>query len=682
MVNRITSRGVAPITFRSAQAGRLQHFISNWEVVTKDRWVLNTVQGYRMEFHTEPFQASKPQAPHHNQEQTQLIWTEVQNLMQKGAVALVTNHPGEGFHSTLFLVPKKDGGQRPVINLKPLNEFVETRHFKMEGIHTLKDLLRPKDWLAKVDLKDAYFTIPIHQSHRKYLRFSVQNNVYEFTCLPFGLSSAPWVFTKTLRPLAALVRELGMRAIFYIDDILVVAESEEILEDQTSGLLYLIENLGFTPNKEKLVLDPTQTIEFLGFTVDTVNMVLKLPGDKIKKIRAEARKMKGEESVSARALARLIGKMNATKQVIPPAPLFYRHLQRDLSGALNRTHQNYDAQLTLSRDSLEELDWWDTHMTRWNGKSVLKKDIDLVIDSDASLTGWGAVCQDQRTGGPWSNQEKEFHINCLELLAATLALKTFTKGLKGISVLLRIDNTSAVAYINNQGGTVSRDLVHLTRELWMWALERNIHLIAQHLPGSLNDIADAESRVMRDRSDWMLDPGIFHRINQTFGPIEVDLFASRLTHQCQVYFSWRPDPYAAATDAFLQDWTGMKGFANPPWNLIGRVLAQTQSQEAQIVLVAPVWKSQPWYPVLLGMLIDYPCLIHHTQQGTDSQGFSPQLAVWHISGKDTEPKIFQNRLRTWSSSHGGQKQTNPMIHSLGDGLAGAVNGVRIPFQDL
>ena len=241
--------------------------------------------------------------------------------MQKGAVTLVSNHPGDGFHSTLFLIPKKDGGQRPVVNLKPLNEFVETRHFKMEGIHTLKDFLRPNDWLAKVDLKDGYFTIPIYQSHRKYLRFSVQNNVYEFTCLPFGLTSAPWVFTKILRPLAALVRELRIRVIFYIDDILVMAESEELLKDQTSGLLYLLKNLGFTPNEEKLVLDPTQTIEFLGFTVDMVGMELKLPADKIKKIQAEARKMKGEELVSARALARLIGKMNATNQVIPPAPV-------------------------------------------------------------------------------------------------------------------------------------------------------------------------------------------------------------------------------------------------------------------------------------------------------------------------------------------------------------------------
>ena len=199
------------------------------------------------------------------------------------------------------------------------------------------------------------------------------------------------------------------------------------------------------------------------------------------------------------------------------------------------------------------------------------------------------------TGGPWSLQEK-WHINCLELLAATLALKTFVKSRRGMSVLLKIDNTMAVAYINNQGGTVSKELVSLTRDLWMWCLERNIHIQAQHLPGIMNDVADRELRSMKDRSDWKLNRSIFLEINEIYGPLEVDLFASRLTNQCRRYFSWRPDPFAEATDAFLQDWTRVKGFTNPPGNLIPRVLMKAQCQGANINLVTPVWKTQPWYP--------------------------------------------------------------------------------------
>ena len=111
----------------------------------------------------------------------------------------------------------------------------------------------------------------------------------------------------------------------------------------------------------------------------------------------------------------------------------------------------------------------------------------------------------------------------------------------------------------------------------MWCLERNIHITAQYLPGSQNVIADAESRVATNRTDWKLNPAIFANINQLFGPLEVDLFATHLSTQCQRFFSWRPDPYAEATDVFLQTWTHLKGYANPPWNLIGYTISQVQS---------------------------------------------------------------------------------------------------------
>ena len=91
---------------------------------------------------------------------------------------------------------KKDGGQRPVINLKNLHSFVDAPHFKMKGIHTLKSLVLEGDWLVNVDLKDAYFSVPISQENRKFLCFQFEDKSYQFNCLPFGLASAPWVFTK------------------------------------------------------------------------------------------------------------------------------------------------------------------------------------------------------------------------------------------------------------------------------------------------------------------------------------------------------------------------------------------------------------------------------------------------------------------------------------------------------
>ena len=187
---------------------------------------------------------------------------------------------------------------------------------------------------------------------------------------------------------------------------------------------------------------------------------------------------------------------------------------------------------------------------------------------------------------------------------------------------------------------------------------------------------------MKDRSDWRLDPAIFCRIHQLWGPIEVDLFASRLTHQCRAYFSWWPDPSALATDAFLQDWSQVKGYANPPWNLIGRVLSQIQSQEARVILIAPVWKTQPWYPVLLGRLTEPPRLLPHPLQVSEAKDLCPQLAAWHISGRDSEAKTFRRELRSWYLNHGGQRRISPMTHSLGDGVTCVIDRVWIPFLDL
>ena len=111
---------------------------------------------------------------------------------------------------------------------------------------------------------------------------------------------------------------------------------------------------------------------------------------------------------------------------------------------------------------------------------------------------------------------------------------------------------------------------------------------------------------MRDRSDWMLNLLVFQRVLDHFPFLEVDLFATRLTFQLPLFFSWRPDPLAEATDAFLQDWRDPKAFANPSWNFRGRVLSKVEGQEAEVVLIVPIWPSQPWYPRLLGHLMSLP----------------------------------------------------------------------------
>jgi len=420
---------------------------------------------------------------------------------------------------------------RPVINLKRLNEWVTPQHFKMEGMGTLKELLRVNDWMVKVDLKDAYFTIPIHLDHQPYLRFIVGQEHYQFTCLPFGLSCAPWAFTKVMKPVAIFLRSMGVRMVVYIDDILVMADTAAQVKTHLEALMFLLTSLGFVINMPKSVTIPTQQIEFLGMKVDSVSLQLSLPGEKLHHITMEVSQHLQKSQVTARQVAQLIGKLHAASQAVLPAPLFYRSLQGDLQRALSHSNQNYSTTLSLSPQAREELTWWQEKLSQWNGKTMLFRQQTMIITSDASLQGWGAVCNGTRTGGPWGQLEQGMHINRLELLAATLAVKTFLKDRTGTSVLLQLDNQTAVAYINNMGGTVSPKLTDLAKDLWMWALSKDIILTAEHIPGVVNVEADAESRSMKDRTDWKLHPKLFQEINQKWGPLEVDLFASRLTTQ-------------------------------------------------------------------------------------------------------------------------------------------------------
>ena len=138
-------------------------------------------------------------------------------MLEKGAIEKV-RLPGPGFNAHLFLHPKKDGSMRPILNLKPLNRFVRYQHFKMENLAAATTIIQQNDCFTKVDLKDADFAVSVHPSHRKYLRFVWDKEVYQFVSLPFGLASAPRVFTKLLKPGVSLLRHLGMRLVQYLDD--------------------------------------------------------------------------------------------------------------------------------------------------------------------------------------------------------------------------------------------------------------------------------------------------------------------------------------------------------------------------------------------------------------------------------------------------------------------------------
>lgn len=196
-------------------------------MITKDQNLLESISGYKIEFSSEPIQRFQPKQIKLSEQEMQTLNSEIEKILVKQAVEVVQTKTNCQFVSHLFVRPKKDGGMRPIFNLKTLNPFVVYNHFKMEGFQVVKNLIQRRDWLCKVDLKDAYFCIPICKDHRKYLRFQYKGKMLQYKGLPFGLASGPRLFTKIMKPVIALLRRIGVRLVIYLDDILLLNQSEE-----------------------------------------------------------------------------------------------------------------------------------------------------------------------------------------------------------------------------------------------------------------------------------------------------------------------------------------------------------------------------------------------------------------------------------------------------------------------
>ena len=255
---------------------------------------------------------------------------------------------------------------------------------------------------------------------------------------------------------------------------------------------------------------------------------------------------------------------HASKISVETVPLHHRGFQQQHIRSVHKYGMPIRRkQIILTAESLENLQWWTSPKpVQENSTPIVEPVSNITIQTDASCLGWGAVCQGTKTGGHWNKEEQQAHINILELKAAYLAIQSYLKAcqLTESRILLQMDNTTAVAYINKRGGTKSNKLTQLALDIWNICQSKKITLIAQHLPGIRNTEAGAESRHINNRIEWTLDKQLFANIQKCYYKPQVDIFASRLNHQLPLYLARRPDPGAMAVDAFTMDWSQWTSF--------------------------------------------------------------------------------------------------------------------------
>ncbi len=412
-----------------------------------------------------------------------------------------------------FLVPKKDGGLRPILDLRRLNHALMRRPFRMITLKQILSQICTGDWFCSLDLKDAYFHIQIAPHHRRFLRFAFEGVAYQYTVLPFGLSLAPRTFTKCMDAALSPLRQMGIRILNYLDDWLILAQSEVELLSHRTLILSHLERLGLRVNFAKSALSPSQGVSFLGTVLDSALMRAVIAPERALAIQKLAATFKSDTARPLKVFQRMLGLMAAASPVLQLGLLRMRPLQRWLKPRVpHNAWRHGRLHIRVNQACVTALTPWKN--PRWMEKGVAMGLVHTrkVVTTDASNTGWGALCEGKPTFGHWSKAEKGFHINCLEMLAVCRACQFFLPDLIGRHVLIRSDNMSVMSYINHQGGVSSKRLFILAERLLEWAQLNLRSLRAAHLPGRLNQGADMLSRSNVPSEEWMLHPQVVQKI--------------------------------------------------------------------------------------------------------------------------------------------------------------------------
>jgi len=635
--------------------GRLQSYWRNWELINANPWVISVLsKGYLLPLEDDvPLTSSPPPLGYqlHHPLFAELR-AQLQIMLAKQAIEEVPDS-SPGFYSRLFLAPKKNGEWRPVIDLSSLNHYMSPPHFQMETVQSIMLCTELDKWATSIDLKDAFFHIPVAPRHRKYLRFAVDGRHFQFRALPFGLGMSPYVFTRVMKAVGAFARSQGLLLFLYLDDWLLLSNSFATALAWINWLLDLVQALGLIPNVPKCDLTPSQIYVFIGVLFNLVQGTAQPAPHRVAAFIQLADRLLHSKAPVARDWQRLLGHMTSLEKLVHRGRLYMRPIQFCLHAQWHQFSQSPEMPVKLTPEARACLEWWrDPHHLE-GGVPIVQSQPDLRLFTDASTEGWGAHLLKSQAEGLWSDAQKLLHINNLELQVVLLALQAFEPMVTGRHVLAMTDNTTVVGQIKNQGGTHSRQLYRVTRELFLWADAHQVVLSAQHIPGRLNVLADLLSRRHQViHTEWSLSPQTAHQIWKVWGQPHLDLFATASNAKLPTFVSPYPDPLAWDTDALSLSWRGMWAYAFPPFSLLPEVLQKVQQDPCDMVLVAPAWPSQSWFPLLLDLLVDHPrCLplFPKLLKQPDQNVFHDQLEklhlhVWKLSSHPCRPR---DSLRTW-----------------------------------
>lgn len=462
-----------------------------------------------------------------------IVRTRIREYIEFEAITpLPDDHPLPFGIQPLHVIIKTGRKPRLVIDLsRNLNDNLEYRYFSYSSVREAAELSTPLCWYSKLDLSNCFLSFPLHASSLPHFIFRFDGGLYQFTRMPFGLSSAPRICTELLSVVAFELQRQGIdRQVRYLDDFLFIDADYDLGQQTLFTAQQTISAFGLVVNPDKTE-GPAQRLAFLGILLDSVAQTLSCTPERVSELQSLLRRASSGTKIKLTALATLIGKLQFAAQVLPGARPFTRRmidlkLQRTAvvdhlhpSSANPRRHHFalQQASVRLNSGFRADVRFWLAHLSLWNGSQRWRsaQSAPFTFASDASLEGFGfylestppsavtaqwpdALLVGSGFKGVYSPEDATLHsssstMTWCELFAVYAALVTYRSVLRDSCVLFHVDNLTDVHILNRQA-TRSRRLAGLLREIYSISVDYNISITAKHRPGVDNILADFLSR--------------------------------------------------------------------------------------------------------------------------------------------------------------------------------------------
>ena len=308
----------------SFQAGRISNYLCEWRKITSDPQILSYTTGVEIERKELPQEKESviQRKTRFTEREKSLIEKEISTLLVKKVLEIAKPCVGEVI-SPILLTPKPDGSYRLILNLKKFNKQVVYRHFKMDTLNTMVDLMSKDCYMASLDLKGAYYSVPISKKDRKFLRFRFNGKMLQYTSFANGLGCCPRLFTKILKVPLSTLHKAGHIATAYIDDLYTQADTFENCIRNVIETICLFTKLGFVIHPKKSSFIPSKQLKMLGFILNSETMTVSPTDEKIISVTHLCSQVIQQRRLPIRQVAQVVGKMISCFPGTLYGPLYY-----------------------------------------------------------------------------------------------------------------------------------------------------------------------------------------------------------------------------------------------------------------------------------------------------------------------------------------------------------------------